>query len=50
MNDKYRCPDCKVSVVVGVPLTTAPTHKCAKHANKVRELALVGAQKKPPTP
>jgi len=40
--DKYRCPDCGVSVVVGVTLEDPPTHKCSKHANKVRELEHVG--------
>jgi len=46
--ERYTCPDCHQFVEVGVKLVTPPTHKCPRHANKVRVMTPV-AEEKPPT-
>lgn len=38
MAEKYWCPECRVSVTVGVALSQPPTHKCARHVNKTRPM------------
>lgn len=38
MAEKWWCPECRMTVTVGVPLSEPPTHPCRRHVNKVRKM------------
>lgn len=48
MADKYKCPHCNVSMSTSVKLTTPPTHKCQKRANRLLPLVQVETKEKTP--